>query len=223
MAEIPVEKSKRAALPWWAWLAGALAIAGLVAVVFGRSREPASLDPAAPTAPMAPVSAPMEVLPTALALADGGAIVAPTAVPVAAPPSGGGVTQVATADGGGFVSDINLYDATADKHTLLNRRVEFSNVRVTRVVSDRMFTVTSGGGELFAMLDDALNNGPMEQRVTVTAGQLLDLQGTFRAPPDAATTNEQQRAVAPSADAAAALRAQPVYLHVTLVRGSAVH
>jgi hypothetical protein len=225
MAEIPVEKTPRSPLPWWAWLVGALALAGVLAVVFGRSPEPPSVDPATPVAmpEPAPVPSGLAVVPTAMALDGGGAVVGTTVVPTATPVSDGAVTQVATSDGGAFVSDVELYGATADKRTLLDRRVEFSNVRVTRVVSDRVFTVTSGGGELYAMLDDALNQGAMEQRVNIVAGQLLDVQGAFRAPPNAETANEQRRPVGLTPAVAASLRAQPLYLHVTLVRGSAVH
>lgn len=223
MAEIPVAKSPRAAMPWWAWLVGALALAGIVAVAFGRRGDPPSIDPAAPVAAPAPAPSGLAVIPTAMALDGGGAVVGTTVVPTATPVSDGAVAQVATSDGGAFISDVDLYGTTADKRTLLDRRVEFSNVRVTRVVSDRVFTVTSGGGELYAMLDDALNQGGMEQRVAVVAGQLLDVQGAFRAPPNAETANEQQRPVGLTPEVAASLRAQPLYLHVTLIRGSAVH
>jgi hypothetical protein len=223
MTEIPVAKSPRAPLPWWAWLAAALALAGILAVVFGRRGDPPSIDPAAPVAARAPTPPGVATIPTATALDGGGAVVGTTVVPTATPVSDGAVAQVATSDGGALVSDVDLYGTTADKRTLLDRRVEFSNVRVTRVVSDRVFTVTSGGGELYAMLDDALNQGAMEQRVTVAAGQLLDVQGSVRAPPNAETADEQRRPVGLTPEVAASLRAQPVYLHVTLVRGSAVH
>ncbi|MFO0604361.1 MAG: hypothetical protein U0324_14355 [Polyangiales bacterium] len=50
-------------------------------------------------------------------------------------------------------------------------------------------------------------NRPAEQRVVVREGQLLDVQGDFRRVP---------------AGAAEAMRDQRAYLHVTVVRGSAV-
>lgn len=221
MAEIPVEKKERG-VPWWVWLAAVLVLVTVAAFVARGRNQPAThtTDNTMP----APVTPPpgTALIPTAAVLDGGGALVAPTVVPTARPVSDGGVTQMATGDGG-LVSDINIFATTADKATLLTRRVEFSNVRVTRVISDRVFTVTSGTGELFALLDDALNNGPMEQRVTIQAGQLLDVQGSFRRPPNPETVDEQNRPVRLPPGAAEALHDQVVYLHVTLVRGSAVH
>ncbi len=65
-------------------------------------------------------------------------------------------------------------------------------------------------------------NRPAEQRVVVREGQLLDVRGDFRRVPDADTVDEQNRPVRLPAGAAEAMRDQRAYLHVTVIRGSAV-
>lgn len=222
MAEIPVEK--RRGVPWWAWLAGVVALAGvaLVAFVWRRTAMTPAQEQDTMGGPDVPPPSTMTI-PTAIALDGGVGLVGHTEVPVATPRTDGAVTQMATSDAGPLLSDVDLFEATPDKRSLLNRRVEFSNVRVLRVVNDRVFAVTSGrGGELYAMLDHGLDRGPMEHRVSVAVGQLLDVQGTFREPPDAEAARQQGLSVPLSAELITAFARWPVYLHVTLVRGAAV-
>lgn len=193
MAEILVERRSRAAVPSWAWVGGVAALAVIgVGVVGHRSQAHVGSEA-------------MMREPPAIAAAQAPARVDP-------------VTPMETASQGAVITDVNLYGATADKAALVNRRVEFANVRVTRVIGDRLFTFTSGNGELYAMLDHGLNQGRMENLVTVQPGQVLDVQGVFRVPPTAETAGERL-----TAEASTALRAQPMYLHVSVIRGSAVH
>ncbi len=164
MAEIPVERDRQGAFPWWIWLLAAALLGGVISLVVWNRNRPAPMDTSAHPA-----------------------------VPAVVEPA------------------------------LVGRHVEYANVRVTRVLSDRVFTVTSGAGELFARLDDALDDGPAEQRVVVREGQLLDVRGDFRRVPDADTVDEQSRPVRLPPGAAEAMRGQRAYLHVTVIRGSAVH
>lgn len=203
------------------WLVAAALLGGIAFAVMRSRAEPEESE-ATPLREH-PMEAGTALIATATATDAGGAVIAPTVVPTAPPRSDGGVLQAATTDAGAVIVDLGAYAATTDKRSLLGRRVEFSNVHVTRVLSDRVFTVTSGTGELYALLDDALNNGPIEQRVVVQPGQLLDIQGSFRQPPTAETVDEQNRPVRLSPAAAEALGGQQAYLHVTTIRGSAVH
>jgi hypothetical protein len=120
-----------------------------------------------------------------------------------------------TADRREVIWDVNIYGRTRDKQTLLNRPVQFLNVSVARVLSDRVFTIPSGTSEIFAMLDEGLNNGPPEHRVTLASPQLLDLQGVFS---NTSRSETEPLPAAVTGDAGTELRAQPVYLRVTLVR-----
>lgn len=221
MAETPVPES-RGGVPWWAWLAGAGAIVAIVVVAlawhFAMTPGQEEDTMGGPDVP-APTTM---TIPTAIALDGGIGLVGTTVVPTRHPRSDGGITQVGTSDGGAILSDLNLFDLTPDKLSLVNRRVEFSNVRVTRVLNDRVFALTSGSGEIYAMLDHGLDRGPMEGRVTIAVGQLLDLQGAFRPSPDAEAAGREGLAVPLSAQLVTAFRVHPVYLLVTLVRGSAV-
>ncbi len=221
MAENPATSPRRG-VPWWAWLAGVGALVAIAAVAlawrFAMTPEQEEETMGGPDVP-GPTSM---TIPTAIALDGGIGLVGTTVVPTSRPRSDGGVTQVGTSDGGEILSDINLFDLTPDKLSLINRRVEFSNARVVRVVNDRVFAITSGSGEIYAMLDHGLNRGPMEGRVTIAVGQLLDLQGSFRPPPDRETAAREGLAVPLTGQLVTAFAVHPVYLHVTLVRGSAV-
>lgn len=222
MSEIPAPQPRRG-VPWWAWLAGVIALAAIAAVALAWHF---AMTPAQEAETMGGPDVPgptTMVIPTAIALDGGIGLVGTTVVPTSRPRSDGGVTQVGTSDGGEILSDLNLFDLTPDKLSLINRRVEFSNARVTRVVNDRVFAITSGSGEIYAMLDRGLDRGPMEGRVSVVVGQLLDLQGAFRPTPDAQAAAREGLSVPLSAQLVTAFAVHPVYLHVTLVRGSAVH
>jgi|GEM_PF-864179 len=224
MAEIPVERDKRSGIPGWVWLLAAGLLAGLAGLAMWSRNRATPVDTSAnPVMPAVAEPAPGTALvPTAAVNHAGQTVIAPTVVPTAQPRSDGGTLQAATTGSGEVLVDVGAYGAASDKTALIGRRVEFSNVRVTRVLSDRVFTVTSGTGELFAMLDDGLNAGAIEQRVVVQAGQLLDVQGALRRVPDAETVDEQSRPIRLAPGAAEAMRDQQAYLHVTVIRGSAV-
>ena len=54
---------------------------------------------------------------------------------------------------GDKLTDAGVYGSTADKLSLAGRDVQFSNLRVTRVVGPRTFTFASGSGKMYVMLD----------------------------------------------------------------------
>jgi len=87
-----------------------------------------------------------------------------------------GGNQTATGD---KLTDAGVYNSTADKLSLVGKEIEFSNVRVGRVVGPRTFTVASGGGsEIYVMLDDESARGVGTQG-KIGAGKTLSLTGRF--------------------------------------------
>lgn len=90
------------------------------------------------------------------------------------------------------ITDVNVFGSTADKMSLSGRGAQLQNVRVNRVLSDRVFTVTSGSAEMFAMLDENLDSGGgKERQIQARAGQLVNLGGTFRGVPSNETSGER--------------------------------
>lgn len=125
------------------------------------------------------------------------------------------VAKVGTATGNN-VTDVHLFDNTPNKISLLNRTVDLDNVTVTRVLSDRVFTVTSGDSEMFALLDGQLDSaGGNENMIQITSGENHDLYGYFSPVPSAELMQEQSTDLPLSADEYAQLKDQQVYLHVT--------
>lgn len=196
MAEVPEGEEKQEAakgsppgarLPRWAWALIALSLAGVVALSLGRRRGPRG-NPA---------------------------VVDPTSAGVPRVQWDGAVGSPLPLDQREVIWDVNLYGATSNKQALLNRPVQLLNASVARVLSDRVFTIPSGSSEIFAMLDEGLNNGPPEHRVTLAPRQNVDLQGSFR---NVTSGETEPLPAAITGDAGAELRAQPVYLRVTLIR-----
>ncbi len=86
------------------------------------------------------------------------------------------VNQTATGD---KLTDAGVYNSTADKLSLVGKEIEFSNVRVGRVVGPRTFTVASGGGsEIYVMLDEESARGVGTQG-KIGVGKTLSLTGRF--------------------------------------------
>ncbi|MEJ7862077.1 MAG: hypothetical protein WKF90_10630 [Pyrinomonadaceae bacterium] len=86
------------------------------------------------------------------------------------------VNQTATGD---KLTDAGVYNSTADKLSLVGKEIEFSSVRVGRVVGPRTFTVASGGSsEIYVMLDDEAARGVGTQG-KIGAGKTLSLTGRF--------------------------------------------
>ncbi len=70
----------------------------------------------------------------------------------------GNSTNNAALNSGPVITDTNFFAGANDKMTLAGRQAEIKNVRVNRVLSDRVFTVKSGSGEMFVMLDENLDS-----------------------------------------------------------------
>jgi hypothetical protein len=95
---------------------------------------------------------------------------------------------------GAAVSDVNYFAGINDKASLAGRSADLKNVRVNRVVSDRLFTVKAGSGEMFVLLDESLDSaGGKEKQIKIRRGQNLNIGGAFQSVPEAETREEQQR------------------------------
>lgn len=191
MAEIPVTR-KTGGLPWWLPL---LAILGLLLLGFfflrGCNDRAAVVDTNANN--------------TASMNANAG--MANTNARI--------TTEGAGTATGQRVTDVNLFGSTADKMSLAGRRVDLTNVRVARVLSDRVFTVTSGSGEMFVMLDENLDTGGgREQQIKARPGQLVNLGGSFQPVPNAQTQGERSGGGL-NAQEFQQMANQQVYLHCT--------
>lgn len=103
-----------------------------------------------------------------------------------------------------------------DQKTLAGKSAELKQVKVQRVLGDRVFTLGEGKErELFAVLAKDLDFGRSESRIVVTSGLLMDLTGVIERP-DAPTT-EQTLGLRPSE--LRILRDKPIYLRVTKIGG----
>ena len=116
----------------------------------------------------------------------------------------------------GAITDVEYFGGAADQSALVGRQVNFAGARVNRVVSDRVFTIKSGKGEFFVMLDDALNAGSKEQQIQIKPGQNLKLDGEFRSVPTGEVKDEEKNRDL-SAKNYAQMKNQKVYLHATSV------
>ncbi len=131
--------------------------------------------------------------------------------------SGGNSTNNVALNSGPVVTDTNFFAGANDKMTLVGREAKINSVRVNRVLSDRVFTVKSGSGEMFVMLDENLDSpGGKESQIRVKPGQNVNLGGSFRAIPTAEVKNESQNSDL-SQKEYAQMKGQRVYLHASSV------
>lgn len=140
-------------------------------------------------------------------------------------PGGGNANSGAMTDGGGagvnrnpgsVISDVNYFGGEADKSKLVGRGLFVNGVKVNRVLSDRVFTVKSGSGEMFVMLDESLDSGGgKEKQIRMKQGQTVNLGGEFRNAPNAETTDEKSRDL--NQKEYAQMKGQKVYLHANSV------
>jgi hypothetical protein len=121
--------------------------------------------------------------------------------------------------GASAITDTSYFAGVNDKQTLVGRTAEFDEARVRRVVSDRVFTVRSGGGEMYVLLDEGLDSGGgSEQKVKIRPGQKLNLSGEFRQVPTEETNAEREKDL--SGRDFERMKNQKVYLHATSVKNS---
>jgi hypothetical protein len=115
------------------------------------------------------------------------------------------------------VKDVNEFGSATDKSTFVGRGVFVNGVRVDRVLSDNVFTVKSGSGELFVMLANNLDSpGGKEGQIKIKRGQNVNLGGEFRAVPTNETTKETKGGGLDGKEYVQ-MKGQKVYLHATSV------
>lgn len=220
MAEIPVEKKTGGGLPWW--LLPLLGLLLLIPLLWFLSR-------ACAVAPAANTNANGNVNRAAAATTNASSANQTTTTnrEVAAASVGNGNANVSTISvdnkgtaTGARVTDVNIFGNTADKLSLAGRGATLTKVKVNRVLSDRVFTVTSGAGEMFMMLSEALDSGGgKEKQIRMRPGQIVDLSGEFRRVPDAEVKDEAQNRDLNRKEYEQ-MKGQQIYLHVTGVEDS---
>ncbi|HEY9693042.1 MAG TPA: hypothetical protein V6D15_12595 [Oculatellaceae cyanobacterium] len=113
------------------------------------------------------------------------------------------------------ITDVTVIVTEPSPQSLVNRRVEFTNVKVQNVNGDRTFWVgQSNNQRLFVVLDPALDKGSAENKVSIKAGQLLDTTGTIKKMPTAAQAQQQWGL---SAAEAQAIQNQTIYLQTDTI------
>lgn len=114
------------------------------------------------------------------------------------------------------ITDV-LVVTNANKQTLVNKPVRFSNVNVQSVVGDRTFWVGSNNTQrVFVVLAPNLDAGSVENKVVVKPGQTLDLAGVLKSVPSATQAQKQWKGL--TAAEAKGLQNQVIYLEANQIR-----
>jgi hypothetical protein len=207
MAEIPVER-KQGGIPWWIPL---LLLLLLIPVLFFLFRG----CNAAPVANVNTNGNTNRIVNMTNANNVGAATNVNTGMN-----SSNANTPTISVDNKGTAAGAKITDIAAlagnDRNSFVGRGADLSGVKVNRVLSDRVFTVTAGSNEMFMMLDDKLNAGGKEQQIRIKSGQTLNLDGEFRNVPTGEVKNEVQNRDLNSKEYAQ-MKGQQVYLHVNSV------
>ena len=80
---------------------------------------------------------------------------------------------------GDKITDAAIWGSTADKTSLVGKNAEFSKLRVARIVGPRTFTVDSGKGEIYVMLDDD-SAKQVGTQGKIDIGDTVNLTGEFQ-------------------------------------------
>src|SRR6478672_1440662 len=198
---------------WASKLAVLILIAGsLTACNNKENPDVVVVSPTAPPSPVAttPVSPAVVPTPTASSTTTT-VVVSPTPRTSSTTTSSpGSTTTTTTTVIKEPITDVVVITSAPDQQTLLNRRVEFTNVKGQDVNGDRTFWVgTSNTQRLFVVLDPALDKGKAEQAVQIKDGQTLDLTGVLKPIPSADLAQKQWGL---SAAEAKQIRTQKLYL-----------
>ncbi|MDZ8052598.1 MAG: hypothetical protein RMX68_029065 [Aulosira sp. ZfuVER01] len=114
------------------------------------------------------------------------------------------------------ITDVLLI-TNANKQTLVNRPVQFTNVNVQSVVGDRTFWVGSSNTQrVFVVLAPNLDAGTAENKIVVKKGQTLDLAGVLKPVPSVKQAQQQWKGL--TATEAQGLKNQIVYLQANQIR-----
>lgn len=125
--------------------------------------------------------------------------------------TGGGSTT--SMNRGAVIKDVNEFGSATDKAVLVGRGFFVDGVRVNNVLSDKVFTVKSGSGEMFVMLDESLDSGGgKEKQIKPRPGQMINLGGEFRSVPTA-EVKEEAKDGGLNKNEYARMKGQNVYLH----------
>ncbi len=216
MAEIPVERKEGGGFPWW--LIPLILLLLLLPLLYFCSKQN---NNAVATDTNGNMNANRTVVTTtgsannAMTGANG-AVGGNTAVVVnsntGANMSNGNMSG---ANSGVAVTDVNMFGTTTEKASLVGRNVTLTDVAVDKVMSDHVFTVKSGTGEMFVFLDEALDSGGgKEQQIKPRPGNRINLGGTFRNVPTG-EVKEETKEGGLNKNEYAQMKGQTVYLHAT--------
>lgn len=117
------------------------------------------------------------------------------------------------------VTDTSYFGGVNDKSSLVGRRANFTNARVEKVLSDHVFTVKSGSGDMYVYLDGSQDSaGGEEKIVRVKDGQNLNLSGEFRRVPtrELKEETESRKDGTLTAKEYDNMKGQQVYLHARI-------
>lgn len=219
MAEIPVERKSGGGLPWW--LIPLLLLLLLIPLLFFLARGCNSTPVATNTNTNG--NANRAAAANTMTNANAGAMTTNANAGAMAGNANAGATATnantttgAAANTGAEITDVSYFAGVNPKSSLVGRRANFANARVEKVVSDHIFTVKSGGSEMYVYLDESQDSAAgKEKAVRVKPGQVLNLSGDFRAVPN----GELNAETAPKKDGMlsakefADMKGQQVYLH----------
>lgn len=206
MAEIPVERKGDGGVPWWVWLVGALLLLALLGLLT-RGCNDADTTANSNNANAAATTANINTN-TPNRNANGNANARIT------------TEGVGTATGA-RVTDVDIFGSITDKQSLVGRDVELQNVKVNRVLSDRVFTVTSGSGEMIVVLADSLDSpGGKESQIKARSGQMISIDGTFRRVADSKEIADDRKDGDLDAGDLRLVDGQPVCLVATAARNA---
>ena len=220
MADIPVERKEKSGLPWW--LIPLLLLLLLPLLFFGFCNRNTVVDNTngntnTNRANLANNNMNGNVRAANSMSAANASNVAVVTNTGNANMSAGSSTDDVALNSGPVVTDTNFFAGANDKMTLVGREAKISSVRVNRVLSDRVFTVKSGSGEMFVMLDENLDSpGGKESQIKMKPGQNVNLGGSFRTIPTAEVKDEAQNRDL-SQKEYAQMKGQRVYLHASSV------
>lgn len=114
------------------------------------------------------------------------------------------------------ITDLAIVGTTPDKQSLINKRVEVTNITAQNVNGDRTFWVGAGNNQqLFVVLDPLLDAGSAENKVVVKPGQALNLNGIIKPMP---SSQQAQTQWGLSATEAQQLRNQTIYLQADRIK-----
>lgn len=222
MAEIPVERKEKSSFPWWLIpLILLLLLLPLLYFTCGRNDGAVSNANNRNGAAINNVNSNAAVATNNGSINSGNTAVVVNSNSSTAPGNNNSMSSGNSSTGntsavGTAITDVNYFGSASDKAALVGREINLSGVRVERVLSDRVFTVKSGSGELFVLLDENLDSGGgKEQQIKMRPGQNVALTGDFRRVPNAETKEEQSRDL--NKTEYGQMKGQQVYLHAKSV------